>query len=183
MKQYKLIIFDMDGTLADFDTAELLDGVKEYFDGLEEDNNTQFALATNQGGVGLRYWMEKDGFGEPEKYPTYSEVMTHIRKVLSQISADNQQIEIDLNVCFAYISRKGKLAPVPDEESLNVAWNHNCRKPNPGMLMNAISNAKVKPVETLMVGDRPEDKEAARRAGCDFMWAWDFFERDEPAET
>jgi D-glycero-D-manno-heptose 1,7-bisphosphate phosphatase len=32
---------------------------------------------------------------------------------------------------------------------------------------------------SLMVGDRPEDEECARRADIGFMWAKDFFEREE----
>jgi len=38
------------------------------------------------------------------------------------------------------------------------------------------------PSETLMVGDRVEDKAAAEAAGCDFIWAWEFFGRDKPSE-
>jgi phosphoglycolate phosphatase-like HAD superfamily hydrolase len=31
------------------------------------------------------------------------------------------------------------------------------------------------PGETLFVGDTEIDREAARRAGVSFVWAWDFF--------
>lgn len=52
-----------------------------------------------------------------------------------------------------------------------------CRKPQIGMLVQGIHQLEVKdgenyPLELmLMVGDRPEDEECARRAGIDFMWA------------
>ncbi|GAB5494515.1 MAG: hypothetical protein Phog2KO_47300 [Phototrophicaceae bacterium] len=52
--QYDLIIFDMDGTLSDWKTGKLLPNVKAWFDAQPPDR--KFALATNQGGVGLRYW-------------------------------------------------------------------------------------------------------------------------------
>lgn len=49
------------------------------------------------------------------------------------------------------------------------------RKPNGGMLKEAMELAGVSAEETLMVGDRPEDEAAARAVGCAFMWAEDFF--------
>jgi phosphoglycolate phosphatase-like HAD superfamily hydrolase len=39
---------------------------------------------------------------------------------------------------------------------------------------------EVSPEETLFVGDRNEDLEAARNAGCGFIWAWQFFGEDGP---
>jgi phosphoglycolate phosphatase-like HAD superfamily hydrolase len=35
----------------------------------------------------------------------------------------------------------------------------------------------VEPDDTLMVGDRAEDYQAAEAAGVDFQWAYHFFER------
>jgi D-glycero-D-manno-heptose 1,7-bisphosphate phosphatase len=49
-----------------------------------------------------------------------------------------------------------------------------CRKPAPGMLLAAMRHAGVAPRETLFVGNAPTDREAARRAGIAFCWAWDF---------
>ena len=34
--------------------------------------------------------------------------------------------------------------------------------------------------KSLMVGDRPEDEECAKRAAIGFAWAWDFFGRVKP---
>ncbi|MET0293573.1 MAG: HAD family hydrolase [Phenylobacterium sp.] len=39
------------------------------------------------------------------------------------------------------------------------------RKPNPGMLLQAIADHAIDPARSLMVGDKPADMEAARRAG------------------
>jgi phosphoglycolate phosphatase-like HAD superfamily hydrolase len=36
------------------------------------------------------------------------------------------------------------------------------------------------PAETIFVGDQEADREAAMAAGCDFLWAEDFFERRIP---
>jgi D-glycero-D-manno-heptose 1,7-bisphosphate phosphatase len=50
-----------------------------------------------------------------------------------------------------------------------------CRKPAPGMLLRILRRSGVSADQTLFVGDAEEDLEAARRAGVDFRWAWEFF--------
>lgn len=61
--------------------------------------------------------------------------------------------------------------------SIDPRW----RKPEPGMLIVACNAASVSPEETLFVGDRPEDEQAAQNAGTAFMWAWQFFGDPEPS--
>ena len=46
-----------------------------------------------------------------------------------------------------------------------------CRKPNPGMLMAALSDFDAKPEECVMYGDKPSDEAAAKAAGIPFEWA------------
>jgi D-glycero-D-manno-heptose 1,7-bisphosphate phosphatase len=42
---------------------------------------------------------------------------------------------------------------------------HPDRKPNPGMILKAVADLALDPVLTIMIGDKPSDLEAARRAG------------------
>jgi D-glycero-D-manno-heptose 1,7-bisphosphate phosphatase len=42
--------------------------------------------------------------------------------------------------------------------------NHPDRKPNPGMIQRALADFGVSPADALLIGDRPSDVEAARRA-------------------
>ncbi len=42
---------------------------------------------------------------------------------------------------------------------------HPDRKPNPGMILRALAELDLDPVRTLVIGDKPSDLEAARRAG------------------
>lgn len=42
---------------------------------------------------------------------------------------------------------------------------HPDRKPNPGMILRAIADHHIDPARSLLIGDRPSDLEAARRAG------------------
>ena len=41
-----------------------------------------------------------------------------------------------------------------------------CRKPRPGMLVDTMAELEVAPEESIYVGDRLEDAQAARAAGC-----------------
>lgn len=169
---YKLIIFDVDGTLADRETSAALPGVSQWF---KQNPQQIVALATNQGGVGLRYWMERDGFGEPHKYPDELAVMNHLGNVKQVLALQN---DVRCYVCYAYQSQKsGKWAPVPEGQQDNPYWRQDWRKPAPGMLTEAMASVGCTPDETLMVGDSDEDRLAAEAAGCAFQWADEFFGR------
>jgi histidinol-phosphate phosphatase family protein len=52
-----------------------------------------------------------------------------------------------------------------------------CRKPWPTLLVKMMTLHDVTPAETIYIGDQHTDEEAAKAAGCNFMWADDFFER------
>lgn len=60
-------------------------------------------------------------------------------------------------------------------------WNqdHRSRMPQPGMLIELMQQLNFKPSDTVMVGDWESDREAAQAAGCTFIWANEFFERDD----
>lgn len=50
-----------------------------------------------------------------------------------------------------------------------------CRKPAPGMLLELMKFFDVFPDDTLYVGDMESDEQAAKAAGCDFVYANDYF--------
>nr|WP_242028465.1 HAD-IIIA family hydrolase [Pseudanabaena sp. FACHB-2040] len=56
-------------------------------------------------------------------------------------------------------------------------WSGQFRKPGPGMLKLVMRLYQQKPEECLYVGDRPEDRTAAQRAGVSFYWAKDWIEQ------
>lgn len=43
----------------------------------------------------------------------------------------------------------------------------NCRKPKPGMILQALNEHNIDPQASLIIGDKPSDLEAARRAGVE----------------
>ncbi len=171
----KLIIFDADGTLVDRDSGNFLDGVQDYMQSRPRD--IQLAVATNQGGPACR----DTGWGMNGNYPTLATVDEKYTNLA-------QSIEARLYMCLVYVDKRS--TPYwpkdlwPDDWIFNknretddprtwLSW----RKPEPGMLLQAMSDADVSPDETLMVGDRPEDEAAAQAAGVDFVWAHEFFGR------
>lgn len=163
----KLIIFDADGTLIDRESGVLLPGVGDFFDLIHgARNRPAVAVATNQGGVGCRVGF--DGFGRPERYPTEAEALARYQALAERAGAR-------LYLCFAYQAKSGQWSAAPPDTANPDYWRPDWRKPSPGMLLQAMRDAAVAPSATLMIGDRPEDRQAAAAAGCYFQWAQKFF--------
>lgn len=184
LTQYDLIIFDVDGTLVESFTDRLLPGRRAFFAALAllgpVGVGPQIALASNQGGVGLRFWMEKEGWGDPAQYPTRAEAEERVYGVAREIGPLYSFPAV--YICFAYQASDGRWSPTPEEAydrpglpGLDPRWSVGWRKPAPGMLLQAMEDADVISERVLMVGDRDEDKLAAERAGCAFASADEFF--------
>jgi HAD superfamily hydrolase (TIGR01662 family) len=173
--KFKLIIFDLDGTLAPFDSDQLYPDAAAWLETNQEAVlNKQIIVATNQGGIGLRHWMSVGGFGEPDKYPTLEDFEGRIGRMFPALKPT-------ILMCARYQSKKtGAWSPLPPGVLPGAMWHPEWRKPEPGMLFHAMGLCGTAPEETLMVGDGDEDKQAAENAGCAFQWAWEFFGRPKP---
>ena len=173
MKNYRLIIFDVEGTLAVRDAPRMMRHAEAFFIRLAAQypgsGGPLIALAANQGGVGLRRWMELNGFGKPNTLPTQREAEQYIQGIANHIRRIYGPP--DVYISFAFQSQKGKWAPVPPEGRGDPRWQPGWRKPASGMLVAAMTHAGVSPGESLMVSDDISGAEAARAAGCDFVWA------------
>ena len=175
MTDYKLIIFDLDGTLVPFDSDEMFPDTKVWW----EENALIYRpiIATNQGGIGLRYWMEEGGFGDPMKYPTLEDFEERLNKIFP-----DPILRPQILMCARYQSKKSsKWCPVPPGGNAYAMWQEDWRKPAPGMLLHALATTGAEAVDVLFVGDSEEDQQAAKAAGINFQWACEFFGRSEPA--
>jgi len=163
---YSLLLFDLDGTVR----GCIEHGGAPCHNGPGQWNilpNTLKTLAaynwatvsvgfcTNQAGIGLGYVSEQT-------------VRQEIHKTLFTLFPHWMRHFPEYWPVYRY-------APAaPDASS---PW----RKPSPLMLLDLVSVFEERLDHTLYVGDSPEDEESASRAGCHFMWAWQFFNRPEPA--
>lgn len=165
----KLFLFDVDGTLTQPFANNLTDEAVGWFD---RERPKNIALITNQGGVGLRLWMEEGGFGNPSELPTQNDVIARLDTLKGEIMEYSKRV---VNyVAYRYQSRKsGEWSPVANN---TPEWSKEWRKPLPGMLLQAMEDFNALPAECIMVGDRESDRLAAEAAGVKFIWAINFFE-------
>ena len=99
-------------------------------------------IVTNQSGVARGYFTE------------------------SQMNAFNDSL---VRKIAAKGARIGAVYACPfHKEADDPRWfhpDHPDRKPNPGMILRAIADHDIDPARSFLIGDRPSDLEAARRAG------------------
>ena len=151
------VILDRDGTLIDVvrdeetgtvsvafhpDQLRLLPGVIEGLQRLAAAGYA-FAIATNQPG--------------PAKgqFPVSAVERTH-RALLDLLAAAGIEVAA-LEVCLHHPSG----SPFGDAQWIGEC---ECRKPKPGLLLNAMARARLDPARTWMVGDSTADVLAARAA-------------------
>ena len=62
-----------------------------------------------------------------------------------------------------------------------------CRKPNPGLILDAAVKYDINVTTSYMIGDRWKDVEAGRKAGCTTLWVdygyAEFFKSESPSYT
>lgn len=159
----RLIIFDIDGTLVTTKSGETFRvsaGDWQWLPGRLQkchdlaSNGTYVALATNQAGVAF-----------PWSKFTESEITAVVVGMVEEMGAHAWAM-----CCTS-----------PNIKALPQYFNPNDRrrKPGPGMIEEIMEQLGCSPAETLYVGDRPEDEQAARAAGVAFQWADDFFEQPD----
>lgn len=159
----KLVIFDVDGTLVrtksgnvfrqSADDWTIIPGRIEKCAELWQEG-TKIAIATNQAGVAFEW----------SRF-TEAEIQEEMETLALMINAAY------LGICYTSTNEKAQPEYYnPDNPR---------RKPGPGMLLEAMEKCGVQPEDTIMVGDRKEDEEAAQRAGVIFVRVDQFF----PART
>ena len=165
---YKLAIFDIDGTLTEIKPEVLekypkrvtpnypneqqpIPGVPEKLTELK-DQGIKIALATNRGGVAWGYTPIKLAW-------------KLAREAAELCGVPNAPIYL----CPYHAKAKGKRVVA------KYAVDHECRKPNPGMLLDAMREADIEKGAAIFIGDRDSDKEAAEKAGVRFYWAEEYF--------
>ncbi len=142
------VIFDRDGVL-NVDTGYCFDPAKlEWMPGAKaavarvNAAGVVAVIATNQSGIGRGYYTE-------------DQMRAFHAEMIRQLEAEGARID------RIYFAPHHEAAA---EDRYRVA-DHPDRKPHPGMLLRALADFDVAPADAIMIGDKPSDMEAARRAG------------------
>ena len=160
--EYRLIIFDADGTLRYCtvpgqpcpnkdgewmlypDVIKKLAGYNWTHPGTG--SGVGYGIASNQGGVGTGYFAEHTAM---------------------------KLLEDTFTSAFGFTPAEGTIQMCPHIPHSGCS----CRKPSPDMLHSLMNLYEVLPQNVLFVGDRDADKNAALNAGCAFQWVSEFFDR------
>jgi D-glycero-D-manno-heptose 1,7-bisphosphate phosphatase len=152
----KLVIFGVDRSLVETKsgatfrkTADDWQWLPGRLDALMELHSRGIILgiATNQGGVAFGYLEE------------------------GLIAHELHRMQVEAPIGWVAVCYTHPNASIPEYYHANDPR----RKPNPGMILEIQERAKVGPIHTLFVGDRPEDEQAAHNAGVSFEWSDEFF--------
>src|SRR5216684_712661 len=85
---------------------------------------------------------------------------------MAAVAAVHARMRADLAVVGAHIDAFYVCPYLPDAPVAEFAHpDHPDRKPNPGMILRALSEWSIDPARALVIGDKERDLEAARRAG------------------
>ncbi len=144
----KAIFLDRDGTIIvdkgfvhKKEDLELLPGAVEAIK-LAREAGFMVVVVTNQSGVARGYFTEEE----------VKNFNAHLNRVLGQRGA-----RID---AFYYCPHHPE-APIPTYRKACL-----CRKPQPGLILQAARELDIDLSQSWTIGDSPRDVEAGRRAGC-----------------
>lgn len=167
MNNSHLLVLDVDGTIvSDHNSEVILPCVMRWMSRYSARYDA-IALASNQGGVGLRQIIEEQAArGEPvnDDYlrglPTSTAALVRINDIADKLSRV-AGTAVGMRVAYYFSSKYGGASheptgwhPTPVE-----SWEPTWRKPNPGMIVDLIKTRKAQYVT--VIGDRQTDRQAA----------------------
>lgn len=142
----KVIFLDRDGTInvekSYLYKWEDFEFEKNAIEGLKELKNLgyEFIVVTNQSGIGRGYYTEED-----------------LVALNNQMTEKLKEFGIEILECF--------YCPHHPEKGIGkYKVDCNCRKPNPGMLLEGIKKYDVDIENSFMIGDKKGDLEAGKKA-------------------
>lgn len=198
---YKLIIFDLDGTLVDSKAAimaAMRDMARDM--GLSDD---AFARQNINIGLPMSDILRELGIADIEAaravyrsyYRTYihmEHVFPGIRDLLEKLSG-NAALAIATNKAYAGSLRTLDNAGIGNYFDFIASLDHGAAKPDPDAFTRICAYYRDRgetysPGDCLMVGDSPIDAEFARNCGIDFVFAqWGFYDgsdlREKPGRS
>lgn len=166
---YKLVLLDIDGTIADRDSVEIYPRARRFIESLGP--SVEVAFITNQGGPPCR----RAGWEFSRTFPTRIAVQDRLDNLMKMVY-DLLGRKSSLYVAWVYQDKAGQVYDLsgPVEEDTKIKECLFWRKPGPGMILRACLDSRVVPADALMIGDNIKiDGGAAQAAGVAFRHADD----------
>ena len=135
------VIVEDSGYIDDCSRVRILPNAGEAVKLLNE-SGFEVIVVTNQSGVARGYFTEE----------TVKEINNHIRESL----ADQGAFIDGMYYCPHHV----------DGTLMEYKKDCNCRKPNPGMIEQAVHDHNIDLSNSFLIGDKASDIEAGHRAGC-----------------
>lgn len=184
LKQYKLLILDAEHvaqasfTPAGAGSADITltphlaqTEVGKRLAHLRTHHRPQMALVACAPQVGLRLWLEANGREVPPDYPSLAEAEGRLAQVARQLGIYPEQVYLSL----AHKLNPNQWVSVPSAYLGDLRFSRNWPLPRPGMLLQAMAQAGVKPDQVLFVGHSLLGRQAAGEAKVDFVSGAEFY--------
>jgi histidinol phosphatase-like enzyme len=168
MKSPKLLLCDLDSTLAVKWEPELLPGRAEAL----ARAGWPVAIVTNQGGVHAGYHWGQHQPERAERYPTIASLQARLEVVtrsLPQVKAVYLAFFVGHEEYGLPAERDDVLAPLSSGVPFHGSWSPGWRKPNGGMICQACRDFGIDPREAWFLGDAEDDRNAAATLGVPFF--------------
>jgi HAD superfamily hydrolase (TIGR01662 family) len=167
----RLLLCDLDGTLVEPWRTTPLPDVRARLRVLQH-QGVPVVVVTNQGGVGYCYAHEQRGeWALAAHYPTFEDVQSRLATIAETLPFSRSYISLYHGRLEWPMPETRPVIEFHDPTPAFWSWRPDWHKPQPGMRLQALADLNVAPSDALMVGDRVEDREAARAAGVPFRWA------------
>ena len=147
-EKIKACFLDRDGVLIEdvnyLSSPEQVNILPEAIKALQllKDSNYKIIVVTNQGGVARGYFTE------------------------DSIPEIHNEIDRRLEHCKLHIDHYYYCPHHPDGSVKKYAISCNCRKPMPGMILQAVKDCNIDLNRSFLIGDKISDLLAAKNAGC-----------------
>lgn len=167
MKAPKLLLCDLDSTLAVKWEPELLPGRAEAL----ARAGWPVAIITNQGGVHAGYHWRKEEPERGERYPTIPSLQARLEAItttLPQVQAVYLAFYVGHDEYALPSERNDVIVMLDSGVPFHGSWSPGWRKPNGGMLCRACCDFDVDPRDAWFLGDAEDDRNAAATLGVPF---------------
>lgn len=176
----KIYIFDVDDTIVQRWTTNMLRNRKERIEKLKE-RGAKMYLATNQGGPAYHAWHYYSNSGRAEEYPTLIKIIGMMAEITAATGAERCYVALHPGADDVADVIFKRMSTAPDQimyligDKVRASYRLEWRKPLAGMLLEIIEETGLTPDQHIYIGNETRDMLAAQAAGIEFIDSDEFF--------